>query len=194
MQDTQSGSDFLRQEINSSHSRLRAIKSGACLSQLVQQKSETYFTPDVDSYFTHRQRQERSKSTLRFPDTASKFFITETNVSNRFKSNKLTSRQSVNEKQSQDYVDTTRVAQTAQTSRLNLQSTLGVSSKARSLLKQKLLGSKPSTGTAQTSYRLPLRKPDTEATTRVNHYQYLHKERIHKKQMDSLAKSYRHLS
>lgn len=49
--DCSNGADVLKTEVRSSQNRLKAVKSGIPLSNVVPHKDDSYFIPDLESYF-----------------------------------------------------------------------------------------------------------------------------------------------
>ena len=49
--ESSNGSELLKNEIKNSDNRLRAVKSGISLAQVVPKPSAGYFVPEVETYF-----------------------------------------------------------------------------------------------------------------------------------------------
>lgn len=82
IQDSSNGSDLLTQEIKHSEGRLRAVKSGVPLDQVVPQQDASFYIPDVETYFKGKDRTKRKKGLAEDMSQHEqvKFFITETNL------------------------------------------------------------------------------------------------------------------
>lgn len=66
IQDTSNGTEMLKTEIKAADDRLRAVKSGIPLTQVVPAKDDTYYNPCVDDYFRGADRIERNKQMALF--------------------------------------------------------------------------------------------------------------------------------
>ena len=71
--DSSNGSDALKNEVKFSDSRLKKVKSGIMCDMLITKKDESFFIPDLDQYFSFKDKTMRKMTESNSP----KFFITE---------------------------------------------------------------------------------------------------------------------
>jgi hypothetical protein len=80
IQDSSNGADLLTQEIKNSEGRLKAVKKGISISDVMPNQDPSFYVPDVESYFKGQDRIKRKKGCVDEVTDQVKFFITETNL------------------------------------------------------------------------------------------------------------------
>jgi len=79
IEDTDNGSELLKEEIKRSDQRVRAAKTGNPLNKIVPEYDINFFTPDLETYFTGKYRVLRQLELSEQPEEEHKdvkFFVT----------------------------------------------------------------------------------------------------------------------